>query len=196
MRIGIDIDGVFTDEKRYVIDYGTKFFSENNIPYIVRDDKFYGEEIFNVTPEQYEMFLNDYIFNYAMNVPIRPFAKEIIEKLKREHKIVIITARDFTAYENKYQQKMKEIVKRWLYDNGILYDEIIFSTNKDIVCREKEIDIMIEDSPENIMAISKNIPVLCYAQSYNKNINNKNVYNCYSWYDIYNKINELKNMAN
>ena len=52
MRIGIDIDGVLTDEKRYVIDYGTKFFSENNIPYIVRDDRFYGKEIFNVTEEQ------------------------------------------------------------------------------------------------------------------------------------------------
>ena len=26
MRIGIDIDGVLTDEKKYVIDYGTKFF--------------------------------------------------------------------------------------------------------------------------------------------------------------------------
>lgn len=25
MKIGIDIDGVLTDEKRYVIDYGTKF---------------------------------------------------------------------------------------------------------------------------------------------------------------------------
>lgn len=42
MKIGIDIDGVLTDEKRYVIDYGIKFFSENNISYIVRDDKFYG----------------------------------------------------------------------------------------------------------------------------------------------------------
>lgn len=192
MKIGIDIDGVLTDEKRYVIDYGTKFFSENNISYKIRDDKFYGQEIFGVTNEQYKKFLNDYIFYYSTNVSVRPFAKEIIEKLKQKHEIYIITARDFTTYENEYQIKMQEIVKKWLYDNGILYDEIIFSKNKDIICEEKEIDIMIEDSPENIMSISKNIPVLCYTQSYNININNKNVYKCYSWYDIYKKINELK----
>lgn len=196
MRIGIDIDGVLTNEKGYVIDYGTKYFSENNISYIVRDDKFYGQEIFDVTEEQYKMFLNDYIFNYAVNVPIRSFAREIIKKLKEEHEIFIITARDFTTYENEYQIKMQEITKKWLCDNGILYDEIIFSKNKDIICQEKEIDIMIEDSPENIMSISKNIPVLCYAQSYNKDINNKNVYKSYSWYDIYKKINELKNITN
>ncbi len=196
MRIGVDIDGVLTDEKRYVIDYGTKFFIENNISYIIRDDKFYGQEIFGVTNEQYKKFLNDYIFYYSTNVSIRPFAKEIIEKLKQEHEIYIITARDFTTYENEYQIKMQEIVKKWLYDNGILYDEIIFSKNKDIICEKKEIDIMIEDSPENIISISKNIPVLCYAQSYNRNINNKNVYKCYSWYDIYKKINELKTILN
>lgn len=196
MRIGIDIDGVLTDEKRYVIDYGTKFFSENNISYIVCDDKFYGQEIFNVTKEQYKKFLNDYIFNYSINVSVRPFAKEIIKKLKQEHEIFIITARDYTTYENEYQNEMQEIVKKWLYNNDILYDEIIFSKNKDIICKEKEIDIMIEDSPENIMSISKNIPVLCYTQPYNKDINNKNIYKCYSWYDIYKKINELKNILN
>lgn len=196
MRIGIDIDGVLTDEKRCVIDYGTKFFAENNIPYIVRDDRYYGKEIFDVTEQEYKLFLNNYIFEYSVNSPIRPFANEIIRKLKQEHEIIIITARDFTTYENEYQNKMQEIVKKWLYDNGILYDEIIFSKNKDIICKEKEIDIMIEDSPENIMSISKNIPVLCYTQSYNKNVNNKNVYKCYSWYDIYKKINELKNIIN
>lgn len=196
MRLGIDIDGVLTDEKRYVIDYGTKFFSENNIPYIVRDDRFYGKEIFNVTEEQYKLFLDNYIFEYSVNPPMRPFAREIIKKLKEEHEIFIITARDFTTYENENQIKMQEIVKKWLYDNGILYDEIIFSKNKAVICEEKNIDVMIEDSPDNITSIAKRIPVLCYAQSYNKNIINENVYKCYSWYDIYNKISLLKSGIN
>lgn len=196
MRIGIDIDGVLTDEKGYIIDYGTKFFSENNIPYIVHNDRFEGEEIFGVTKEQYKFFFDNYIFNYSVNSPIRPFAREIIKKLKEEHKIIIITGRDFTTYKNEYQIKMQEIVKKWLYDNGILYDEIIFSKNKDIICEQKKIDIMIEDNPENIASISKKIPVLCYTQSYNKNIINENIYKCYSWYDIYNKISLLKSEIN
>lgn len=42
---------------------------------------------------------------------------------------------------------------------------------------------MIEDKPENIEDISKEIPVIVYDCSYNKN-----VIRCYSWYDIYEKI--------
>ena len=64
MKIGIDIDGVLTDEKKYVIDYGTKFFLENNIHYKVRDNKFDGKEIFDVTEDEYNLFLNNYIFEY------------------------------------------------------------------------------------------------------------------------------------
>ena len=55
MKIGIDIDGVLTDEKKYVIDYGTKFFLENNIHYKVRDNKFDGKEIFDVTEDEYNL---------------------------------------------------------------------------------------------------------------------------------------------
>lgn len=196
MRIGIDIDGVLTEEKKYIIDYGTKFFIENNISYTINDDNFYGQEIFGVTKEQYKKFLNNYIFEYSKNVKVRPFASEIIKKLKKAHEVFIITARDLTTYENKYQIKMQQIVKKWLYDNDILYDEIIFSKNKDIICEEKEIDIMIEDNPENIIAISKKIPVICYNNIYNRKICNNNVYRCFSWYDIYNKINNLYSAKN
>ena len=199
MKIGIDIDGVLTDEKKYVIDYGTKFFLENNIHYKVRDNKFDGKEIFDVTEDEYNLFLNNYIFEYSKNIQIRPFASEIIKKLIKKHKIIIITARDYTTFENKYQTKTQDIVKKWLCDNSVLYDEIVFSKNKALICKQKKIDIMIEDRPENIVEIAKKIPVICYNNVYNKNISNKNVYRCFSWYDIYNKINNLdiiKNQSN
>ena len=52
MRIGIDIDGVLTDEHRYIIDYGTKYFTKNNIPYILHKNIYDSKEIFEVTEEQ------------------------------------------------------------------------------------------------------------------------------------------------
>ena len=64
------------------------------------------------------MFLNNYIFEYSKNIQIRPFASEIIKKLIKKHKIIIITARDYTTFENKYQTKMQDIVKKWLCDNN------------------------------------------------------------------------------
>lgn len=196
MRIGIDIDGVLTDEKKYIIDYGTKFFLKNNIQYKICDNKFDGKEIFNVTSDEYKLFLNNYIFEYSKNVNIRPFASEVIKKLKQKHEIIIITSRDYTTYKNKYQLKMQTNVKKWLCHNNILYDEIIFSNNKALICNQKNIDIMIEDNPKNIINIAKKIPVICYNNTYNKNISNKNVYRCFSWYDIYNKINNLNNVKN
>ena len=52
MRIGIDIDVVLTDEHRYIIDYGTKYFTKNNIPYILHKNIYDSKEIFEVTEEQ------------------------------------------------------------------------------------------------------------------------------------------------
>ena len=45
MNIGIDIDGVLTDEQRYIIDYGSAFFTQNNIPYKIHDDIYDSKDI-------------------------------------------------------------------------------------------------------------------------------------------------------
>ena len=87
---------------------------------------------------------------------------------------------------------MQRLVKEWLKTNSVLYDEIIFTMKKADVCKEKKIDLMIEDKPENIEDISKEIPVIVYDCSYNQEIHNKNVIRCYSWYDIYEKIKKLQ----
>lgn len=192
MRIGIDIDGVLTDEHRFIIDYGTKYFKENNIKYTFHNDIYDSPKIFEVTDKEYNSFWEKYIFYYSENILIRPFAAEIIRKLKENNnEIFIITSRLFTTYENSHQQRMQNIVKIWLEKNNVLYNEVIFSTHKAKVCKELNIDIMVEDKPENIEYISKQTKVICYDQPYNKDIMNENVIRCYSWYDIYAKIREI-----
>ena len=90
---------------------------------------------------------------------------------------------------------MREIVKNWLRENKILYDELIFSkSSKESKSQEivkNKIDLMIEDSPNNIKELSKLVPVICYHAEYNRNCNGNKIIRCYSWYDIYNKINNL-----
>ena len=49
MRIGIDIDGVLTDEHSFILDYGTKYFSEKKIKYKLHNDIYDSESIFEVT---------------------------------------------------------------------------------------------------------------------------------------------------
>ena len=189
MRIGIDIDGVLTDEYSFVLDYGTKYFSEKKIKYNLHNDIYDSENIFEVTEKQYDEFWDKYIFYYSKNIPIRPFASEVIKSLKSAgNDIYIITSRSFTTYENKYKAKMQNIVKEWLDKNNVVYDELIFSRNKANICKEKNIDIMIEDKPENILLISKDRLVICYDHPYNNKLTNSNIIRCYSWYDIYDKI--------
>ncbi len=189
MRIGIDIDGVLTDEYSFVLDYGTKYFSEKKIKYNLHNDIYDSENIFEVTEKQYDEFWDKYIFYYSKNIPIRPFASEVIKSLKSAgNDIYIITSRSFTTYENKYKAKMQNIVKEWLDKNNVVYDELIFSRNKSDICKEKNIDIMIEDKPENISLISKDRLVICYDHPYNNKLTNENIIRCYSWFDIYDKI--------
>ena len=58
MKIGIDIDGVLTDEHTYVLDNGTKYFSENNISYIVNRSVYDSEGIFGVSEDEYNESLD------------------------------------------------------------------------------------------------------------------------------------------
>ena len=192
MKIGIDIDGVLTDEHTYVLDNGTKYFSENNISYIVNRNVYDSEEIFGVSEDEYNNFWKEYIFFFFSNISIRCNASDIIKKLKEKgNEIFIITSRSFTTYENENKDKMQYLVKEWLNKNSVLYDEIIFTREKADICKQKNIDLMIEDKPENIEDISKEIPVIVYDCPYNEKIYN-NVIRCYSWYDIYEKIEKLE----
>lgn len=194
MKIGIDIDGVLTDEQRYVLDYGSAYFAQNNIQYKIHNDIYDSKEIFEVSEDEYDAFWKEHIFDYSENINIRPFASNIIKRLVEENnEIYIITSRSYTTYENENKLKMQRVVKEWLKRNKIKYNDIIFSREKDKICKELNIDVMIEDKPENVDKISKDIPVICFNVEYNKKCEGKNIYRAYSWYDVYKKIKEINN---
>ena len=102
MKIGIDIDGVLTDEHRYIIDYGTNYFTKNNIQYKLHNDIYDSKEIFEVTEEQYNEFWKENLLKYSEKILIRPFASEVINKLKKNNNQIY----------NKYKDKTINVVKR------------------------------------------------------------------------------------
>ena len=66
---------------------------------------------------------------------------------------------------------MRDTVKGWLRKNNIEYDKIIFSgedKSKHII--ENKIDIMIEDSPNNLKQLSKLTKMICMDWNYNKEV--------------------------
>lgn len=191
MRIGIDIDGVLTDVEKYQLDLGSKYFYLKNNKGIINGNAFDTTDIFKIGIEENNEFWNNIIYDYATKEPARKFASEIIKKLKEEgNSIYIITARSNNlSYVNMTKEEMQNIVRNWLKDNDIIYDELIFTPEDKLrVCQENNVDIMIEDKPANIEEVSSKIPVICYNASYNQHCVNNNIIRCYSWYDIYWKI--------
>lgn len=190
MRIGIDIDGVLTDIERFQLDYGSKYWFEKNIGEIINPSSYRVFELFGNNKELNEQFWNDHRKIYGINVKAREFASEVIKKLKEQgNEIYIITARYFTDENSDKGEETRLIVKEWLENNEIVYDRLIFSgENKLQICIDNKIDLMIDDSVENVNNISTAIPVICFDASYNRECNGKNIIRCYSWYDIYSKI--------
>ena len=194
MRIGIDIDGVLTDFEKWQLDVGSKFFLKYN-KNIVVPDGYDSDVVFNVTKEMDSEFWNEYLYDYAQNEPARKFSNEVIDKLRRKgYEIYIITARYLTDKNNDLGKEMRKIVKDWLKNNKINYDKIIFSPEDKLeICKENNIDIMIEDKVENINNISKIIPVICFNARYNKMCSGKNIFRAYTWYDVYYQITNIIN---
>ena len=190
MRIGIDIDGVLTNVERFSIDYLTKYCVENNINFNVGNSNYSVHKAFNISKEQEDNFWKEYLEHYSIYEKARPFAADVVQKLNKEgHEIYIITARWLTNRDDKLGEHMRQLVKNWLLENNIYYDKLIFSKaeneNKYQEVKEHNIDIMIEDNPNNIIELSKSIPIICYDAEYNRNCEGTNITRCYSWYDIY-----------
>ena len=192
MRIGIDIDGVLTDLERFMIDYNTKYCFDNNIPVGINLGE-YDDKMFNCDDENVVNFWRQYIIDYFQNYPSRYFAAEIIRKLKEEgHEIYIVTSRNGYGVPPEYLDEVQNLTKTWLEKQGVVYDKIISTEGSKLpYCRGNYIELMIEDSPNNIKEISNNIPVFCFTSFWNQNVEGKNITRVNSWYEIYDKIKKI-----
>lgn len=197
MNIGIDLDGVLTNYREFAIEQGQKYCKENNKGKLENPEAYYMKDMYNWDEEtDYDFWMKN-IFSYAKEKKAIHGAAENIKKLKADgHTIFIITARKFATPDDickqEIKEKMKETVKEWLAKNDIVYDYIIFSSedkSKHII--ENNIDIMVEDSPNNMKNLSKLTKIICVDWPYNKDVENDNIYRCYNWNEIYDTIYNL-----
>jgi len=190
MRIGIDIDGVLTDSQTFVIEYGTKFCIENNLSYKIKEDKYDSKKALSISAENELKFWNAYLKKYVTETRPREFAKEVIDKLKDEgNEIYLVTARNEWGFTEEDDGKMHDYTKKWLLDNDIYFDKIIYTEGSKVpYAIGNYIDIMIEDAPRNVKDLAKKIPVICFNNHYNNSIKGKRIKRAYSWYEVYDLI--------
>ena len=84
-----------------MIDYGTKFCSEEGLEINIKEIDYSEIKTFHWTQEQADKFWEKYFIGYVKNSPQREFASEIIEMLKIQGNKIYIKKKNrgkFTEY--------------------------------------------------------------------------------------------------
>jgi len=192
MKIGIDIDEVIVK----FIDKFLEFYNQKkNTNFKFNDFNTYDFwDIVGGTKEEaiklvYEFCDSDLIDG----LELLENAKEGVDKLNNEHEIIIITARS-----PKHKEKTFNFFDK--YFPG-LKEKIIFSrdgyggkVSKEIICKENNIELMIEDHKNYSLTCAENgIKVLLLDKPWNQNVEHENIIRVNNWNEIINKIEVMKN---
>lgn len=194
MKIGIDIDNTITNTLPILEEYCKRYNEEVIKRNLKMNEKGYSTRtLYNWTYEENLIFCNKYLQEIVLQADIKENAKEIIKKIKNEgNEIYIITARSEPTFIEPYSTS-----KEFLDKNNIVYDEIIVNCeNKYRYCLENGIELMMDDEPQNINAISKIIPIIVFEGKQNENCNGKNIIKVNTWNEAYEQYKKIENKLN
>lgn len=184
-RIGIDIDDTICDTNELIV---------------IEADK-YDREVLGGTgiknPDAYDFqtmmgwdingkgkFFADRLEYIMANAKIKPFAKEVINKLYDEGtEIVFISLR-----KKKYLSDPYKLSFDWLHKNEVKFHKLFVDTGeKTDECVDNKIDLFIDDLPKNCEDVSSaGINVLLFNSDYNHDENRFNRVN--DWNEVYDYI--------
>lgn len=191
MKIGIDIDNVISNFNDELLKEYLKHDKELRNTGIINKDVFIRYGMFDWTEKEETEFYKSNIERIAIKLKPIHRATETIKKLKEDgNEILIISGRNNGEYNNPYK-----LTEGWLAKYNIVYDKLILTNaynkeEKANVCKENNIDIVIEDSTQTAVNIEKvGTKVLFMNTRYNKN--NENFEKVSNWKEIYAKISSM-----
>lgn len=142
MRIGVDLDDTICRTTEKVHEKVEIFSKKLNLnPLDVMNDELLSEQFFKENLEE-----------IYKNVEVKREVKKVLKRLRSKgNEIYIITARKKDIVSN-----VEQVTKDWLEENEIEVDKIIveaYGEKKALICKENNIDLMIEDDPYNFRKI-------------------------------------------
>lgn len=184
MKIGIDLDGVVIDSETTFRTYEEIFDIDtvkgNNL--INREEpKFQAR--YNWTEEQKQEFIETYFLTVSKESNLMSGFIGVYNLLKKQgHEFVVITAR------GGFVKEMKDDAIRLLEENNIDFDKYYWRIdNKLEVCKNENVDIMIDDDWRIIKRLADNNIKTLYFRDTNlvKLEENKYIKEVNNWGDIY-----------
>jgi len=190
MKIGIDVDNTITNTlpilKAYCIVYNEEVIKRN---LKMNEKGCTPSNLYEWTPEEIQIFCNKYIEEIVMQAPVKENVQKVIKQLKDDgNEIQIITARSKPRFIDPYKT-----TQQFLNNNNIVYDKIVVNCpDKNTYCMENNIDLLIDDEPQNIEPIAKCIPVIVFRGTHNEMCEGKNIIKVSTWEEAYKEYQKLK----
>jgi len=88
-------------------------------------------------------------------------------------------------YKVYFERKVNWLKRRKIPYDGIHYCSEQYPSDKYSGCRRFSTDVMIEDKAENIIALSKEMKVICFDAPYNRNCEGENILRAKDWDEVY-----------
>jgi len=191
MKIGIDLDGVVIDSettfRTYEEIYDIDTLKGNNL--IDREEpKFQAR--YNWTDEQERDFIQKYFLKVSRASNLMSGFISVYNLLKEQgHEFVVITAR------GGHVKEMKDDAIRLLEENNIKFDKYYWYVEDKLeVCKNENVDIMIDDDWRIIKKLADNKVKTLYFRDTNLKTLEENEYikEVNNWGDIYRTIKEME----
>ncbi|MFH0347221.1 hypothetical protein ACHADS_11810 [Bacillus vallismortis] len=184
LRLGIDIDGTITAQDTFVPYLNRSF----NLSISLEDMTDYDlTKLLNITQEEFWDWMNQneaIIYKEAM---LAQYAKQSLDLLKEEHKLIYITAR---------RTHLTDITYEWFDRQNIHFDhiELVGGHHKVEAVKNHNIDLFFEDHHGNAMMIAKeaDIPVILFNSPYNQLPIDSNIIRVSNWLEAVQWMNKNK----
>lgn len=184
MNIGIDIDDTITYTYETLLPMIALKYGMN-INKLMSQKPSY--KMLSKSLPNYEEFASANYSTMAKIVPLRDGVVDILTKLREQgHKIIFITARNHTEYDNPYK-----LSKEYLDFNKIPYDKLIVNASDKVkYCILESIDLFIDDNTNHCKAVQRRgIDTLQFDTIFTEKI--KGLERVNSWEEVYNKVQEM-----